>query len=354
MDDSKKLENALKGRMKAFLNAKKALPNSGALHKPPTLIIDVMSLFKTHMYANDTTTQHGLLLGGTVGFLKALPRLVQSFQANKVICVFDGERNADKRKSIYEDYKKGRGNKGASIRYITMTPEEFKQNEHQQMIALVSVLKGLPVEIVVVSDLEADDIIGYLCKQYYKDEDGVRVIVSSDKDFLQLIDENTHLYNIRKKETVTLANIHEYWDAPVANFALIRAIEGDASDNIKGVDKVKLKTLQKLLPEVSSRRFLDVDEFCAYIKENEELLSKSVGGRNLLQSEDIIRRNYRIMQLTNPEISPHSEMLLLGLMKAPKSTSLEFYRVERFIRDNHLSGTIDTGSLKYLFGRLNG
>jgi 5'-3' exonuclease len=347
------VDSKLKGKVKSFFTRKYEQEKAGVHTLPPVLILDMMAIFKSHFFANETTTEHGMLVGGVTGVLKNITSLISLFKANKIICVFDGENNTERRRAIYEDYKKGRGNKKHTIRYITLSEEEVAQNEHRQIRTLVEILKGLPVEIVVASGLEADDVIGYLAKKYYRDTNGVRVIVSSDKDMLQLVDAHTQFYNIRKRELVGLHNISDYWDVPVDNFVIVRAIEGDASDNITGVKGIKIKTLLKILPEIQTTKFVGIDDFWSYIGSKAEHLATSKAGQVLLESEQIVRRNFKIMQLSDPDIPAYSEMTILELLRAPKPTSVDFYRVEKFIHENHLSDVINVDGLRSLFGRLN-
>lgn len=335
---------------KSFKNYKKEKEMGlGLSLTPPILILDMMAIFKSHFFVNDTTTEAGTLIGGSVGVLNFIPKMVNKFNACKVICVFDGENNADKRRMIYEGYKAGRGNKSKNIQSIHLSAKQLEENETVQMTTMVEIIKGLPVQIVSVKGLEADDVIGYLCKTYYKDDDYKKIIVSSDKDFIQLIDDKTSFYDIRKKQIINVNNVNTLWDVPLKNIIYVRCVEGDASDNINGVQGVKLKTLIKLLPEIQNQYIDSIDHFCELIQEKKDVLNASKAGKSLLSSEKIIRRNYRLMQLFSPEMPSFSEMKIIDLMKVPKSDMLNFYRVERFIQTNRITHLINVQQLKNLF-----
>lgn len=335
---------------KAFKSYKKDKETGVGLSlSPPILILDMMAIFKSHFFVNDTTTEAGTLIGGSVGVLNSIPKFVNKFNACKVICVFDGENNADKRRMIYEGYKAGRGNKSKNIQSIHLTAKQLEENETVQMTTMVEVIKGLPVQIVSVKGLEADDVIGYLCKTYYKDKDYKKIIVSSDKDFIQLIDNKTSFYDIRKKNIININNVNSIWDVPLQNIIYVRCIEGDTSDNINGVRGVKLKTLIKIFPEIQTQFIESIDHFWNLIEEKEKYLNTSKAGKSLLSSEKIIRRNYRLMQLSAPEMPNFSEMKIIDLMNVPISDMLNFYRVERFIQNNRITHLINVKALKNLF-----
>jgi 5'-3' exonuclease len=335
---------------KAFKSYKKERTENGGISlSPPVLIIDMMALFKMHFFGNDTTTNGGTLIGGSVGVLNAIPSLVKRFNANSVYCIFDGEKNSEKRRMIYEDYKKGRGNKNKNIRSIHLTASQLDENEKVQMTSMVEVIKGLPVHIISIKGLEADDVIGYLCKKFFSEDDSKRIIVSSDKDFVQLIDEKTSLYNIRKKEIINIHNVNKLWDIPRENILYLRCVEGDSSDAITGVKGVKFKTLVKIFPEIQTTKFESIDHFCESIQEKKSELSSSTAGKSLLSSEKIIRRNFRLMQLHSPEMPTFSEMKILDLAREPLSDIMNFYSVERFIQHNRITDLINVTALRNLF-----
>jgi DNA polymerase-1 len=106
---------------------------------------------------------------------------------------------------------------------------------------------------------EADDVIAYVCGLPDLSEK-IKVIVSSDKDFIQLCNSTTILYKPKtkgQKEILNESRIVEQFSIHPNNFAIARAIDGDKSDNIEGVKGVGLKTLVKSFPELSESESLD-------------------------------------------------------------------------------------------------
>ncbi len=92
-----------------------------------------------------------------------------------------------KRRNLYSDYKAGR----------VPTKRDNREEADKQMLMLRDYLDLLGVNQRKVTGLEADDIVGQICKHYRKEE---KIIVSSDKDFMQLVSDNTKMYSLTKKK----------------------------------------------------------------------------------------------------------------------------------------------------------
>ena len=103
-------------------------------------------------------------------------------------------------------------------------------------------LDVLPVYQPAVQYLEADDQIAYSCRTFFKDD--AKIIISTDRDFFQLIDERTAIFRpVKTKENPKGELIDLDWmmqkeDVFPPNYALLKAIVGDKSDNIGGVKRV--------------------------------------------------------------------------------------------------------------------
>ena len=115
----------------------------------------------------------------------------------------------------------------------------------QQQI-LMEMLNEMPIIQLVLDRVEADDIIAMIT-QSPKYRGWQKVIISSDKDFLQLLDSETVLYRpIQKKAWTKKTVIDEYGISP-ENFVIARAIAGDKSDNLAGIKGAGLPTIAKRL-----------------------------------------------------------------------------------------------------------
>ena len=127
-----------------------------------------------------------------------------------------------------------------------------------------------------------------------------KVIVSADKDFIQLLDEFTVLHRPIQKEYLNKNNVVDKFRIHPTNFALARAIVGDSSDNLPGVPRVGLETVAKRFPFLKE----DVTYYLgSIIEECKDPKNKQKVYKNILESKELIKNNYDIMQLSSPMLS---------------------------------------------------
>ena len=163
----------------------------------------------------------------------------------------------------------------------------------------------MPLIQLMCDEVEADDIIAYVC-QMGKYSEYQKVIVSSDKDFFQLCDDKTIIYRPSmkpdKKYMTAKKAIEEFGIHPV-NFALARAIDGDSSDNIPGVPGIGLKTVAKRFPFLSEEKDYSVQDLVKYCT---EIDNKSSVYQKIVDNKDLILKNFNLMQLYHPTMSPNN------------------------------------------------
>jgi len=263
------------------------------------MILDALNLFLRAYIVNPTISKEGAPIGGTVGFIKSLQKLCREIKPDKVVICWDGRSGSRKRKQINKNYKEGRSPIRLNRAVRTLSETEEKENKIWQMYRLVEYLNLFPVIQLVTDEVEADDIIAYICKQsQYKDYQ--KVIVSSDKDFYQLLDDNTVLHRPVQDAWQNANRIIEEFGIHPNNFALARAMAGDTSDNLSGIGGVGLKTVKKRFPffaEEKSVMIPDLVTFC----ENQNQKVKAFTA--VIEGVDIIKENYKIMQLYSPLLS---------------------------------------------------
>jgi DNA polymerase-1 len=127
-----------------------------------------------------------------------------------------------------------------------------------------------------------------------------KLIVSSDKDFFQLLDEETVLYRPIQKELLNRDRILEKFGIHPTNFTLARAIVGDKSDALTGIQGVGLATVSKRFPFLGEEESCTIDklvEYCESVESNLKCYENIVAGRQKIE------QNYKIMQLYSPSIS---------------------------------------------------
>ncbi len=238
------------------------------------VIIDGKSVFYRGYYAmGNLSKSDGTPTGGIYGFAVIALEIVRELQPTKVVVAWDKAKTSiRKRKEIYPEYKAGR----------VKPPEDF----FVQIPLLRKLVAALGWGFLECDDYEADDIIGTLAHQasvataladaslaqrtsstfrsgapaslYQSDVDVLdeawdTVIVSSDLDMLQIVDENTRMYRLlkgfSKLEEMDVPAVEEKYGIKKNQFLDLKALKGDASDNIPGVPGVGEKTAVKLLNE---------------------------------------------------------------------------------------------------------
>ena len=264
------------------------------------LIIDGLNTFIRVFSVIPTTNEDGIHIGGIVGFLKSVGYAVKMLAPTRTIICFDGTGGSNRRRKLYPEYKAKR--RTAKIRLNRVNDfENIEDERHSMMMQLsrcVEYLEKLPLSIMSIDGIEADDAIGYTAKQILPKSNVV--IMSTDKDFLQLVNDRISVWSPTKKKLYNPEKILEEYKVTSKNLLLSRVFEGDTSDNIKGVRGIGAKTLLKHFPDLGTEgKVISYDDV---IKE----AHKHQGERfyNLiLDNQDTIDINHRLMQLSDVDIS---------------------------------------------------
>jgi DNA polymerase-1 len=164
-------------------------------------------------------------------------------------------------------------------------------------------MNDLPVVQLMIDGLEADDMIAHIAN-HYSLKDYNKIIVSNDKDFLQLCSKETILFRPVKEEYVNSKKVVEEFGIHPTNFALARAVCGDVSDNLDGVEGVGLKTLAKRVPNLIKEESMSIETLIQFCKDSDN--GKIKAYKSISESEKLIERNYQMMQLYSPTISYQS------------------------------------------------
>ena len=285
------------------------------------LIIDALNMFYRGYIVDPSISTHGQPIGGVKGFLKSLQKVVRETTPDEVIICWDGEGGSLRRKGINKNYKEGRKPIRLNRNVRNLTEDEEMRNKVWQHIKLIEYLNELPIIQLCEPGLEADDIIGYIVKNSAV-KHCQKIIISSDKDFFQLCDEETILYRPVQKAVLNKHRIVEEHGIHPLNFALARAIVGDKSDNLRGVGNAGLPTVAKRFPflaEEKNYRIQDVVDFCEGVEKKLKV------HQNILKYRDVVEMNYTLMQLYTPCLSPQSkEVIRYAIEEAPQ----EFNKTE--------------------------
>jgi DNA polymerase-1 len=179
--------------------------------------------------------------------------------------VFDGKGGSTRRKSLYPNYKANRAVKTKFNRYEEFASlQDEQQSMKQQFGRMVEYLQALPITTMAIDQIEADDAIAYIANEIFTEPDNRVTIVSTDRDFLQLVNERITVWSPVKKIMYTPAVMREEFGLDSKNYLLYRALTGDKSDNIPGVNGVGLKTMLKQFPLMTENAEVSVESFVEY------------------------------------------------------------------------------------------
>lgn len=164
--------------------------------------------------------------------------LVRNHKPDRVYVFFDGGRDKN-RLAILPNYKKKEPK--ADFDYTSFV---------EQKSVVIKALEYLGVPHVSKKDLEADDLMGIYCRIYGKRNQVM--IVSTDKDFVQLINKNVSLWNPWKNARITHKNWHKFYKFSPEQCVDYLCLDGDVSDNIPGYKGVGEKTALDFLTTYGS------------------------------------------------------------------------------------------------------
>ena len=283
------------------------------------LIIDGLNTFIRSFSIVPTLNDDGAHVGGIVGFLRSIGYAIKTIRPTRCIITFDGKGGSDRRKKIFPEYKAGRKmSKRLNRAYDFNSRDDEKHSMISQLTRVIDYLDYLPVTTITIESIEADDTMAYITKQLLTTSKVV--LMSTDKDFLQLVNSRVSVWSPTKKKLYGAPEVLEDYGIPSHNFAVYRAIDGDKSDNIDGVRGWGLKTIQKKLPLLLEDKILTIDDI---IEEDEKLK----------ESEELLKRNYSLMQLDEVDISASAKTKIMDKVREPinKLNKMQFQK--RFIED---------------------
>jgi 5'-3' exonuclease len=294
------------------------------------LIVDGLNTFIRSFAVNPALNEDGLHIGGMMGFLKSLRYTCDILKPSRCIVVFDGKGGSKRRRKIFPEYKSNRKVKRRLNRNVDWgtAPQDEQQSMRQQMGRLVEYLEQLPLTLVSVDGIEADDTMAYISQQLLPKSDCI--LMSTDKDFLQLVDDRVKIWSPTKKKLYNKKAIFEEYGIHSKNMLTYRILDGDKSDNIGGIKGAGLKTVKKFLPGI-----LDDQKFTA--KDLIEFVEKSDGKikflENIKKSSNLIKRNYLLMQLQNVDIPNHTKMKIQGAVNGKVPQLIKYKFQTMFLKD---------------------
>ena len=275
-----------------FTNHGKPIPNGNLL------IVDGLNLAFRWKHQGSTDFEHD--------YVRTVESLAKSYNCGDIVVLGDGGSNY--RKEIYPEYKANR-----KERYAEQTPEEEQEFLEflQEFSLTMDNLKSKGYLTLKYQGVEADDIAALICQN--RENLGLEDIwlISSDKDWDALIDENISRFSTVTRKETTTHNWDEHYDFNPEYFLTYKCLTGDKGDNVPGVDGVGPKRAVQLIEQYGDvfdiMASLPIDGRYKYIQNLNEFgsnglevgiklmdLTYDVNGAVLGHDEDIIKlvRNY--------------------------------------------------------------
>ncbi len=268
------------GQDEAQVNEQLAVSGADADSSKPlagatVVLVDAHSLIYQVFHAlPPMTSPSGLPVAAVHGFVSDLIELIQRKSPTYLICAFD-KGAVTFRNDLFADYKAQRES----------MPEELRQ----QIPLIRQVVEAMGIGIMQCVGFEADDILATVSKQVDA-AGGECLIVTSDKDCRQLITDRVRLYNIRKNQEMTAAELMADWGIRPDQVVDYQALVGDPVDNVPGIPLIGPKIACQLLTQFDTLdAILDNADSVAGAKRKENLKTgreKAMLSRQLVKLRD--------------------------------------------------------------------
>jgi len=300
------------------------------------LIIDGLNTFLRSFTMINHINPDGAHIGGLTGFLKSVGYAIKMIEPTKVVIVFDGAGGSNAKRNLYPEYKANR-NKSRMTNYsIFSSKDEENESINNQMARLIQYLQCMPVSMICVDGIEADDVIGYLTNKLENFKTTKKVtIMSADKDFLQLVSDKVQVYSPVKKKIYTPNDVLNEFGVSSNNFIIYKTLMGDSSDNLPGVNGLGPKKLLKLFPTLSTNTPISLSDIIA--KSENKKSEHDLYARIIERKQQLII-NDKLMNLKNMPLSDENmEQIQNGFKNSYELNSYVF--MQMYIND-HLGESI--------------
>ena len=280
------------------------------------LIIDGLNTFIRSFVVVPTVNDNGVHVGGITGFLMSIAYAIRNIKPTRVIICFDGKGGSQRRRKLFPNYKSSRRVKHRMTRINDFNSvEDERIAMAQQLQRLAQYLETLPITVLSPENIEADDAMAYISQQLYPKSQCI--LMSTDRDFLQLVDDRVQVWSPTKKKFYFKDTIQEEFGISHKNFLMYRVLTGDSSDDIPGIRGAGTKTLQRRLPILFEDNRIELEDLYNYISDSGD---KTKLAQQILDSKDQLELNHRLMQLHDVDISGHSKNSIMESVRRPIPT----------------------------------
>ena len=294
------------------------------------LLIDGLNTFIRAFVMNPSTNDDGIHVGGIKGFLLSIGYAIKNIKPTRVIICFDGAGGSQRRRKLLPEYKQNRKVNRKLLRAAHQqdSAEDNRLAMKNQMQRLLNYLSNCPITLATIDKIEADDSIAYICKQLLSNSKCF--IMSSDKDFIQLVDKRITVWSPTKKKYYFQNDVKDEFELRPENYILYKCLLGDKGDNVPGIRGLGHKSLIKYLPILFGTDVLTLEDIIEYAKTN------SIPSRQLdliKDNEEKLYLNYKLMQLHEADISGSAKERVQNIVKAPIPSFVKYDFMKMLLED---------------------
>jgi DNA polymerase I len=299
------------------------------------MLIDGLNLFFRNFSAINTVNSNGMHVGGLGGFFRSLGALTKAIQPTQIVVVFDGVGSSNNRKNIIPEYKSNRNITRVTKHELFDHIDEEDESKYNQIVRIIEYLTTLPVKVITLPSTEADDLIAYMSEKLPQTPEEKVFIVSSDKDYLQLITPQVIVYRPVEREFYTEAVVREKFNLDPHNFLIYKTLLGDSSDALPGIKGMGEKKLFKYFPELSTKKvsFQDILDI------SEEKMEEHVIYARILHDIQMLENKHKIMDLSNPMMTDADKEYVDEFIKT-SDLKLDAKEFIRMYNEDQLGGLI--------------
>ena len=205
--------------------------------KPTLCLIDGSSYFYRAFFAiRPLTTSKGIHVNAIYGFTTMLLKVLKEIEPDYAAIIFDSAKKTF-RNELYSDYKANR--------------TEMPQDLVEQIPYIKQVVEALNIFQLEKEGYEADDIIGTICEKFKKEKIDI-MIITADKDLMQLVDDQVMLYDTMRDRKIRIPEVKEKFGVSPSQVVDVLGLSGDSSDNVPGVPGIGPKTASELIQQFGS------------------------------------------------------------------------------------------------------
>lgn len=236
-------------------------------------------IFRAFYAITSLRTKDGFPTNALYGFTRMLIKLLNEAGSDHVVTVFDAGK-VTFRNELYAEYK--------------ATRRECPEDLSQQMPYFRDLAAALGMPVLQMAGYEADDVIGTLARRLSAAGREI-IIVSGDKDLMQLVDDRISIWDTMKDQRYGAAEVQSKWGVPPTQITELLGLMGDSSDNIPGLRGAGPKTALQLIAKY--RDIENIINSVAVIREDAEIRNRKKLADQIEADSELLRLSRRLVEI---------------------------------------------------------